>query len=58
MRGAVMRRFRWVRVVVVFGLAGALVGVVADGVSRCEDQDQALRRHRGRLSAVLGGGHT
>jgi YVTN family beta-propeller protein len=28
-----MRRFRWVRGVVVFGLAGALVGVVPDGVS-------------------------
>jgi hypothetical protein len=28
-----MRRFRWVRDVVVFGLAGALVGVVPDGVS-------------------------
>jgi YVTN family beta-propeller protein len=28
-----MRRFGWVRVVVVLGLAGALVGVVPDGVS-------------------------
>jgi YVTN family beta-propeller protein len=28
-----MRRFRWVRGVVVFGLAGALVGVVPSGVS-------------------------
>ena len=28
-----MRRFRWVRGVVVLGLAGALVGVVPDGVS-------------------------
>jgi YVTN family beta-propeller protein len=28
-----MRRFRWVRGVAVFGLAGALVGVVPDGVS-------------------------
>jgi hypothetical protein len=31
-----MRRFRWVRGVVVFGLAGALVGVVPDGVSAVE----------------------
>jgi YVTN family beta-propeller protein len=28
-----MRRIRWLRVVVVLGLAGALVGVVPDGVS-------------------------
>jgi YVTN family beta-propeller protein len=32
-QGAAMRRFRWVLVVVVLGLAGALVGVAADGVS-------------------------
>jgi YVTN family beta-propeller protein len=31
--GAAMRRFGWVRVVVAFGLAGALMGVVPDGVS-------------------------
>jgi YVTN family beta-propeller protein len=32
-QGAAMRRFRWVRGVVAFGLAGALMGVVPDGVS-------------------------
>jgi YVTN family beta-propeller protein len=31
--GAAMRRFLWVRGVLLLGLAGALVGVVPDGVS-------------------------
>src|SRR5262245_46118736 len=31
-----MRRFRWVRVVVVLGMAGALLGVVPDGASAVE----------------------
>jgi len=31
-----MRRFRWVLLALLFGLAGALVGVVPDGVSAVE----------------------
>jgi YVTN family beta-propeller protein len=42
-----MRRFRWVRGVVVLGLAGALVGVVPDGVSA------ASARSRCRATAFV-----
>jgi YVTN family beta-propeller protein len=42
-----MRRFRWVRRVLVFGLAGALVGVVPGGVSA------AAARSRCRATAFV-----
>jgi YVTN family beta-propeller protein len=46
--GAAMRRFRWVRVVVVLGLAGALVGVVPGGASA------VAARSRCRATAFVG----
>jgi hypothetical protein len=45
-----MRRFRWVRGVLVFGLSGALVGVVPDGVSA------VARRARCRATAFVTNG--
>src|SRR5262249_33253995 len=45
-----MRRFRWVRGIVLFGLAGALVGVVPDGVSA------VLARQKCRPAAFVANG--
>jgi YVTN family beta-propeller protein len=53
-----MRRFRWVRGVVVLGLAGALVGVVPDGVSaaagraRCRATAFVTNQGNGTVSTI------
>jgi YVTN family beta-propeller protein len=53
-----MRRFRWVRGLVVLGLAGALVGVVPDGVSavagraRCRPTAVVANNESGTVSTI------
>jgi YVTN family beta-propeller protein len=53
-----MRRFRWVRGVVVLGLAGALVGVVSSGVSavtgrgRCRATALVANNGSGTVSTI------
>jgi YVTN family beta-propeller protein len=53
-----MRRFRWVRVVLVLGLAAALVGVVPDGVSavaaraRCRATAFVTNMRSGTVSTI------
>src|SRR5829696_9189861 len=53
-----MRQIRWVRGVVAFGLAGALVGVVPDGVSavparpRCRPTAFVGNARSGTVSAI------
>jgi YVTN family beta-propeller protein len=53
-----MRRFRWVRGVLVLGLAGALVGVVPSGVSavagraRCRANAFVANSNSGTVSTI------